>query len=145
MEAVLRRRVWAVESLVEAGVDPSWKGPAGLSAAGDAARLWHGIEVLRAMLRSGIDPDSRESGVFGRGRTLAFWVAEHGDLEGLMALAEAGADFRAVDGEGVSLLSVVAGEACKSFVAKEISRQDAMDLERELAAAALAPSTRLRM
>ncbi|HYH46645.1 MAG TPA: ankyrin repeat domain-containing protein [Thermoanaerobaculia bacterium] len=92
---------------VEAGIDPSVRSP------GNRTALWiaterHDLETLTALLAAGLKPDAKTAPPLDGGKSLVFEAVDSGDPAIVRALAEAGADVKAVNDYGVSPLSEAA-------------------------------------
>jgi ankyrin repeat protein len=92
---------------VEAGIDPAARTPNGRTA------LWLATErrqlaTLKALLAAGVTPDAKNAPAQEYGKTLIFEAVDTGEAAYVRALAEAGADAKAVNEYGVSPLAEAA-------------------------------------
>ncbi len=92
---------------VEAGIDPSVKGPMNRTA------LWIATErrqlgVLKALLLGGVAPDAQNAPPMEYGKTIVFEAVDTGEAAFVRVLAEAGADAKAANEYGVTPLSEAA-------------------------------------
>lgn len=92
---------------VKAGIDPAMKNASGRTA------LWIAIErrqldTLKALLAAGVKPDGKNAPPVEYGKSLVFEAVDTGEAAYVKALADAGADVKAVNDYGVSPLSEAA-------------------------------------
>jgi ankyrin repeat protein len=92
---------------VEAGIDPSVKSGSNRTALWIATERRQ-LDVLKALLASGVAPDARNAPPVEYGKSIVFEAVDTGDAAFVRALAEAGADVRTANEYGVPPLAEAA-------------------------------------